>query len=168
MNQSNLIPLQNVNNSQCFGCSDSNSHGLKMKFFRDDSRESVVSFLSIPSHLSGWSNFAHGGVISTVLDEIMSWTVIHRVKKFMLTKSISIDYLKPVLVGSSVKAEGRITLLKNDREVEAEGVIFDENGQALAKSKGSFAVFSMPAARKLGLMSEDILSEFEKFFLADK
>jgi len=33
--------------------------------------ESVFSRVSIPAHLRGWNHVAHGGVVSTLLDETM-------------------------------------------------------------------------------------------------
>ena len=168
MNKKSLKPLPNVGSNKCFGCSENNEHGLKMSFFSDDSRDIVVSFTEIPSHLSGWSNLAHGGIIGTVLDEIMSWTVIYRMKRFMLTKSITVDYLKPVFVESKLRAEGRISLIKSEKEIEAEGFIFNHNDELLARSRGVFALFSIDAARKLRLMSDELLNEFEAVLFSGK
>lgn len=168
MNKKSLKPLPNVGSNKCFGCSENNKSGLKMNFFADDSRDIVVSFTEIPPHLSGWSNLAHGGIIGTVLDEIMSWTVIYRMKRFMLTKSITVDYLKPVFVDSKLKAEGRISLIKSEREIEAEGFLFNEDDELLARSRALFALFSMDAARKMGLMSNDLLNEFESVLFSGK
>ena len=60
--------LPNADTHNCFGCSPINAHGLQMKFYTDE--ESVFTWLSVPEHLCGWNNLVHGGVLSTILDEI--------------------------------------------------------------------------------------------------
>ena len=66
--------LPNNETHNCFGCSPVNPSGLQMNFFADDS--SVYSEVTVPKHLCGWNNLIHGGVLSTILDEIMSWAAI--------------------------------------------------------------------------------------------
>ena len=61
--------LPNMENHGCFGCGSMNPSGLRMKFFTDET--SIVSWVNVPQHLCGWSNLVHGGVISTLLDEIV-------------------------------------------------------------------------------------------------
>jgi hypothetical protein len=50
-----------------------------MDFYYADN--AVFSWVSAPEHLCGWNNLLHGGVIATILDEIMSWTAIDILKK---------------------------------------------------------------------------------------
>jgi uncharacterized protein (TIGR00369 family) len=133
-----------------------------MKFFSNG--ESVFSKLTIPEHLSGWKNLAHGGVISTVLDEIMGWSAIYLLKKFVLTKSISVEFLKPVHIGHEIKAKGRLVEIKSEREALMEGVLLDGQNNVCAKSTGVFAVFSLDAAKRLQVIDMDHLEELESFF----
>lgn len=167
MDNVSLKPLKSIND-HCFGCGEMNSFGIKMKFFMDEQGQKVISVFRLPSHLAGWINLAHGGAVGTVLDEIMSWTVIYRMKRILLTKSITIDFLKPVPVEQDFRAEGRISLIKSEREIEAEGFIYDSEDRLLARSRGIFALFSVDAARKLGFMNHALINEFEKIFSSDK
>ena len=66
-----LKPLRNRRDHHCFACGPQNPHGLKMTFYTDE--RSVYSWVTVPGHLRGWDNLIHGGVISAILDEIMSW-----------------------------------------------------------------------------------------------
>jgi len=68
-------PVPNRGDHNCFACGPNNPGGLAMKFYSDG--ETVVSRLRVDEHLCGWDNLLHGGIISTMLDEIMSWTIIH-------------------------------------------------------------------------------------------
>lgn len=162
MNNPVLKPISNRQNHNCFGCSPTNEHGLKMNFFSNTSEGTVVSEITVPDHLAGWNNLVHGGVTTTMLDEIMSWTVIYNMKTFMLTKSITVEFLKPVIIGTPLTVQGRVLSRVNEREAVAEGSIFSASGELLARSKGVFALFSIEAARKFGLMSEELLIDFER------
>ena len=65
--EKDLKRLPNSGNHNCFGCSPVNPSGLQMKFYANEDK--VFSEVTIPDHLCGWSNIAHGGVLTTILDE---------------------------------------------------------------------------------------------------
>ena len=48
---------------------------------------SIFSWITVPEHLCGWENLVHGGVISTMLDEIMARAMIHIIKLLSATTS---------------------------------------------------------------------------------
>jgi uncharacterized protein (TIGR00369 family) len=101
-----LEPIPNRFNGSCFGCGAKNSVGLQMTFKAGS--ETVVSEVNVPKHLCGWNNLVHGGVLTTIVDEIMSWAAIHFLQKLVVTKNLNITFLKPIIVGESVKAVGKI------------------------------------------------------------
>ena len=152
-------PVPSLREHKCFGCSSCNPSGLQMKFFTDE--KSVFSRLTVPQHLCGWDDLVHGGVISTILDEIMSWAAIYLLKKIILTKSMTVDFLKPVFIGDEIKAEGRVSELISQREVVMEAFIYDKEHKLCTKSKGTFALISRELAEKLGVMGEKALAELE-------
>ncbi len=125
-----------------------------MTFYTDG--ECIFSNVVIPSHLGGWKNFAHGGIISTILDEVMGWTAIFRLRCLTLTKSMSIDFLKPVILETPLRAEGRLLRRDSEREATLVGHIQGADGTVLAKATGTFAVFTPDAALKYG-MADDLL-----------
>jgi uncharacterized protein (TIGR00369 family) len=142
-----------------------NTSGLQMKFFTDG--EKIYSRLKVPEHLCGWSNIVHGGVLSTILDEIMSWAAIHLLKRIALTRSMSIEFMKPVLVGSELAAEGRVRETNGQNDAVTEGVIYDARGDACVRSTASFKVFSPAVARRLAIADEDSIRWFERIFSGD-
>ena len=85
-----------------------------MRFFTDG--RAVYSRLQVPGHLCGWSNIVHGGVVTTILDEIMSWAAICLLQRIAVTQRIEVEFLKPVQVGMELQAEGRVRApgVKND------------------------------------------------------
>ena len=153
-----LKHLPNRTDSMCFGCSPANPTGLRLEFFTDD--ESIFSWVKVPGHLSGWKNLVHGGVISTILDEIMGRSVIYKMKCLAMTKSMTVDFLKPIPIDKELRAEGRLIEIKNEREVLAEGLIFGEAGELCARSRGTFAFFKPNDGEKLGIKDDDALVWF--------
>ena len=150
--------LPNRSDSMCFGCSPANSAGLRLEFFTDG--ESIYSWIKVPGHLSGWKNLVHGGVISTILDEVMGRSVIYKMKCLPMTKSMTIDYLKPISIDKELRAEARLVEIRSEREVLAEGFIFNEEDELCAKSKGTFAYFKPDDGEKLGIKDDDAVIWF--------
>lgn len=158
----NLRALPSSRNHNCFGCSPVNPSGLRMSFLTDG--EAVFATLRVPEHLCGWSNIVHGGVLSTILDEIMSWAAIHRLKRIALTQSIAVEFIKPALVGGELRAEGRLREAARQNDAFTEGAIYDERGDACARATATFKVFSPAVARRLQIADEASIRWFEKLF----
>ena len=119
-------------------------------------QDSVVSRLVVPDHLRGWSDLVHGGVISTILDEIMSWGAIHLLQKIILTKSMTVEFLKPVRIGESLRAVSKVVgNMKNQATME--GLLYSEPETLCARSRGEFALLKPKVALRLGIVSDDEL-----------
>ncbi|MBW2086388.1 MAG: PaaI family thioesterase [Deltaproteobacteria bacterium] len=160
MDKKHYIELPNSDRHNCFACSSINPYGLQMKFFTDE--KAVYSWITVPRHLCGYNNVVHGGIVSTILDEIMGWAAIYLLKKITLTKTMTIDFIKTVYIGEPLKTEGKVLNLCGKREALIEGFIFNEKGELCARSKGSFTLLSPKLAVRLGVMNdEDIRSFFE-------
>ena len=140
----NYIQLPNRSDHNCFGCSPANTSGLQMTFYTNE--VAVYSNITVPDHLCGWNNLVHGGVITTIMDEIMSWAAIYLLKRVAMTKSISVDFLKPVYVGNPLKAEGRVLDTKGKHEALMEGCIYNQDEVCCAKATGTFVLECQPAA----------------------
>jgi uncharacterized protein (TIGR00369 family) len=145
----------------CFGCSPSNDAGLKMIFFA--SSDSVISRLQVPSHLCGWKNIVHGGILATILDETMSWSSIHLLKRVVLTQSITVNFVKPVFSDSQLTSLGRVLERTSEREAIIEGGIYNASGELCTRSTGIFRLFTAETARKKKLMDTEILDNFDTF-----
>jgi uncharacterized protein (TIGR00369 family) len=154
--------LPNSTAHNCFGCSPANPSGLQMKFFAN--QDTVISNITIPDHLCGWSKIAHGGVLTTILDEVMSWTALHFLKRITMTKSINIDFIKPVYIRNPLKAEGRVMEQTGKHGAVLEGILYNDKGLVCAKSTADFAVFSPKIAKRLGIADDDSLKFFAEVF----
>jgi uncharacterized protein (TIGR00369 family) len=154
--------LPNSSEHYCFGCSPVNPSGLQMNFFAD--RDTVFSNVTIPDHLCGWSNIAHGGVLTTILDEIMSWAALHFIKRITMTKSMNIEFIKPVYIRNPLKAEGKVLEITGNHEALMEGILYNDKGDACAKSTANFAIFSPKIAKRLGIADDNSLKFFSNVF----
>lgn len=163
MNETDQIrQLPNSSEHNCFACGPRNESGLQMKFFAD--QDTVFSEVTIPDHLGGWDNIAHGGVITTILDEIMSWTALHFLKRITMTKTITIEFVKPVYINKPLKAEGRVAEVVGKHDAVLEGVLCDSAGTICAKSTANFSIFSAKVAKRLGLADDASLKFFGEVF----
>ncbi|MCB1160093.1 MAG: PaaI family thioesterase, partial [Leptospiraceae bacterium] len=142
----NLQKIPNRENHKCFACSPMNSAGLKMVFFTNG--ESVVSEFRIPEHLCGWDDIVHGGIISTILDETMSWSSIYLLKRFILTQSMKVNFIKPIFTGRVSYSQGRIKRMLNPRKAVVEAYLYNEKKELCASSRGIFVLYTTEQARR--------------------
>lgn len=159
MNQrtaSGNLPVQD--DHMCFACGPANPAGLKMRFTANG--DTVVSRLTVPEHLRGWSDLVHGGVVATILDEIMSWTAIHLLKTIILTKSMTVDFKRPVRIGRPLEAVGRVVEVRHEREAVMAGTLYElPDRQVSATAEGVFALLKPKVAQKLGIVDERALRD---------
>ena len=158
-----LRPLDNFTpDRSCFACGRDNPAGLHMDFATDG--EKLYSRLVLPETLCGWEGIAHGGIVATVLDEIMSWTAVHLLERLILTRRIGVEYLRPVPTGTVIRVEGWVERIVSDREAVMGASILDNAGGALTRADGIFALFTPAAARKVWVIDPSVIRGFEAFF----
>lgn len=156
-------PLPMLSNNSCFGCGSGNAMGLRMKFYSDG--RSVASSLIVPGHLCGWREVVHGGIVATILDETMGWSAIYLMKKVVLTKRLTVDFLKPTLVNQALFVEGRVADRPDDRHVVIQAEILTQDEEISARSEGLFTLFSLDDAVSLGLLGPEMVDEIRINFL---
>jgi uncharacterized protein (TIGR00369 family) len=131
----NLVPLPHAAQNRCFGCGPANPGGLHLEFFRT-ADGTVVCPVTIPDAFEGPPGYLHGGIIATLLDEMMSKAV--RAQGFTaMTRHLGIDYLRPVPSNAPIRMEGRL-VRSEGRKHWTEAFILDAEGTTLAHGKGLF------------------------------
>lgn len=107
--------------------------------------DKVVGTLSLDARYSGAPGFCHGGIVATVLDEILGHAAI--VKGYgVVTQSLTVRYLRPTLLERETYCEGHIREVKGDRVIcvgdlfvdgkrtaSAEGIFVDVGGERFKK-----------------------------------
>jgi len=153
-----LQTIPNSENHNCFGCGAKNPHGLKMKFSTDGER--VYSFIHAPSAMTGWDRTVHGGILTTMLDEVMGWGIVYLLKKIGMTKSITVAFNKAVYAGERLAVVGGIREKKSDRESLMQGAIYNEKETLCVEATGQFTTMRPKAALRLGLVGSDYMETF--------
>jgi len=154
--------LPNSGNHNCFGCSPANPSGLHMTFFTDDIQ--MISEVSVPGHLCGWSNIVHGGVLTTILDEIMSWTALYFLKCITMTRSMDVEFIKPAFIQNPLTAYGQVLEKTGKRDAVVQGILVDTDGDTCVRSTAKFVIFSPAVARRLKIADRASLKWFEDVF----
>jgi acyl-coenzyme A thioesterase PaaI-like protein len=108
----------------CFACGTLNDHGLRMRLHLAGER--AWSELTIEPRFEGWDGIAHGGILGTILDEIMGWS-LSGTDDWGVTARMSVEFRKPVPVGTPIRAEGWVTRSRR-RLIETAGRITDVAG----------------------------------------
>jgi acyl-coenzyme A thioesterase PaaI-like protein len=119
----------------CFACGELNEQGLHLEIHTDPEGSWIETTLA-PA-FQGWDAVAHGGIVCTILDEVMAWAVIGR-GTWGVTARLNVAFRKPIPTGRAIRAEGRV-LEMHRRANRTEGVVRDAaTGEVLATAEGTF------------------------------
>jgi len=129
----------------CFACGSLNTHGLHLVLHAGGDRCWIETTLA--ERFQGWDGIAHGGIICTLLDEVMAWALVEH-DMWGVTARMQVDFKRPVPIGSPIRGEGRVTAVRR-RIVEAEAALHDLEGNVLAQAKGTFVAASDQRKREL-------------------
>lgn len=160
------IQIPSLTKQYCFGCSQNNTHGLRLKFFTD--MEKLFTRLVIPEHLVGWGKLSHGGVLATILDETMAWSTIYLLKKFILTKNMMVDFIRPVQIQEEIFVFGEIAEHKTKSEVLVKSKILNKENKLCTTAQANIKLFDSNDARKFGFIQEDAIVELENLIFKKK
>ena len=124
-----------VNNDNCFVCGMKNPFGFQVKPEITDGGASVRIECTPAEHLQGWANILHGGILSTLLDEAITYVGISTFDQPAVTAQLEIRFRNPAptCVKLHVCAE-RIKVSK--RLVEAKAEVTLRDGTLIATGTG--------------------------------
>lgn len=112
----------------CFACGKANPIGLKLQFDWDG-KTTRATFTPSTFH-QGWAGIVHGGIISCLLDEAISYATIFEGIN-TVTAKMQVRIKRPIQIGEPLSITGHIT--KRTRKlVETKAVIFLEDGSPVA------------------------------------
>lgn len=135
-----------VDPHHCFACGSLNTHGLQLVLHADD--DQCWTELALPPRFEGWEAIAHGGIVCTILDEVMAWALINH-DTWGVTARMSVDFKRPVEIGAPVRAEGRVVEARR-RIFRTEGVILSlPSRTVLASAEGVYVAASDHRKREL-------------------
>jgi acyl-coenzyme A thioesterase PaaI-like protein len=118
----------------CFACGPENPVGLHLTF-HDEGEESVTTFVPARAH-QGYKGIVHGGLIATVLDEVMVRHVWQRYGP-SATARLDVRYRHPAPTETPIEVRGWITAIRRGgRAFETAAVARLADGTVLAEATG--------------------------------
>lgn len=127
--------MQVENNNLCFACGKENPIGLKLDIRVLDNGELVMAEYVPPVHFQGWANVVHGGILSTLLDEIITYVAMAKLQSPAVTAQLDIRFRKPAPVGSRLIITGKPVGGKG-RLIEALAQVHLTDGTLIAEATG--------------------------------
>ncbi len=123
--------------NHCFACGELNPEGLHMEVDRGNGRARAE--VTLRQTHQGWKNMAHGGVVSTILDEIMAHAVIDQEPQ-AATVELKIRFRNRVPLDQPLITEGWIVSQEKRRIMAESELRLKETGELLAKAESKFLV----------------------------
>ena len=120
---------------RCFACGELNEHGLHLELHADP--EGAWLETTLASDFQGWDEIAHGGIVCTILDEVMAWSVIGQ-GTWGVTARLNVAFRKPIRTGTRVRAEGHLVSMDRRAAKTAGRIIDPATGHVLATGEGTF------------------------------
>lgn len=118
-----------------------------MKFFVQDGL--LYSETHIRDEHQGWVEIAHGGIVSTILDETMSWAVLYFKRNFIVTRSMEVTFIRPLRINETYICRAKVMEEDDPKEVKSQAVILSQDGQIMARSIGKFRLLSKEEMKKI-------------------
>ncbi len=138
--------LKLEDDSFCFVCGKNNNSGLKLKF---DLEADTMRTEFTPAKIhQGFANIVHGGIISTVLDEVML-NLLFKKDIYAVTAELQVRFRKPTRVGEKLLFKSWITD-SNSRLIETAAEAKNENGELIADAKAKCFVVEFKKQLKRG------------------
>lgn len=118
-----------LSDSLCFGCGLNNPIGLRLNF-EWDGKTARAEFT--PTELyQGWPGVVHGGIITSMLDEVMAYAARFEGVN-CLTSKMQINFKRPALIDEPLIITGSITG-RAKRLVETKASISLRDGTVVAE-----------------------------------
>jgi acyl-coenzyme A thioesterase PaaI-like protein len=132
----------------CFACGALNEHGIHLDLHVDGDR--CWTELVLADRFQGWDGIAHGGIICTILDEVMAWSLA-ATDNWGLTARLNVDFKRPVRLGVPIRGEGWITTVRRRIVETAARLVDPATGDVLATATATYV--AADAGRKAELQA---------------
>lgn len=121
--------------------------GLKLRF-ATDGQVVTTRFVPRPEHI-GFSQTVHGGLIATLLDEMMVWACAVRTKRFAYCAELNVRFMQPMRPNETGAALAELAANRRGRIFEAKAELRNEAGVLLASATGKYLPIQQEVASKM-------------------
>ena len=121
----------------CFACGEKNPIGLHLNFEFDG--ETITTKKFLPREFQGYNGTAHGGILSTMLDETMCKFISAKYNERALTGRLEVRYKFP----TPIEQELKITAWEENQRkniISMRSTVETLDGTVTAEATAKFAV----------------------------
>jgi uncharacterized protein (TIGR00369 family) len=129
----------------CFACGGQNQIGMRLQI---ELGEGTARTTWVAGHdFVGWEDKIHGGILATLLDEVMAWAP-SSYDSWAVTAEMNLRYRAPANPGEELTAEAQVTSRRR-RIYHVHGTVRGEDGRLIAEADGRFLGASPTEKREL-------------------
>ena len=129
------VPRFEIAPHHCFACGTLNTSGMGLVLHVEPGR--CWTDLTVQRRFEGWDGIAHGGIIATILDEVMAWSLVGE-DNWGVTARLSLEFRRPVAIDVPIHAEGWITRSRRRIVDTAARLVDTASGTELATATGVY------------------------------
>jgi uncharacterized protein (TIGR00369 family) len=118
----------------CFACGGSNPIGMRLHIELSDG--AARTEWVVGDDYVGWSDKLHGGIIATLLDEVMAWAP-SSFDSWAVTAEMTVRYRASASPGERLTASGRVAKRRR-RIYEVVGEVRGPDGRLIAEGRGRY------------------------------
>ena len=133
MKKSGERVMEYDNDQMCFVCGKRNGDGLQLDF-ELVGEGGIRTEFTPPKRYQGWKDIVHGGIIATILDEVMVNAAYLR-KIVAVSAKLEIKLRRPAAVGERLIFHGRI-VRQGAKTLNVKAWAEQENGDVVAEATG--------------------------------
>lgn len=141
-------PFESFEEHQCFCCSKHNPIGLKLEFWFNEADKSVETSWNPDFNLQGYPNVLHGGIQSTLMDEVASWALYVLLETAGVTSKLEIRYRKPVYVNKgAIRVKAKL-IGTEKRMANFQTELYDSENNLCAEGVVQYFFYPKEVAKK--------------------
>ena len=126
-----------IDDDYCFVCGRDNPLGLKIKVKYLPEEMAAETELTLPREYQGWADVIHGGLLSTLLDEMMAHAVWHFAGPG-LTLSMEVRFHHPLKPEEAIRVRGVLTTPNGNRRTAEAEITRASDNRKIASAKSRF------------------------------
>ncbi|MFZ5447192.1 MAG: PaaI family thioesterase [Thermodesulfobacteriota bacterium] len=126
-----------ISDNYCFVCGKDNPKGFKIQVRYLEADTAAETELSLPREYQGWADVIHGGILATLLDEMMAHAVWHFAGPG-LTLSMEVRFHAPLKPNELILVRGVLQTKNGSRRLAEGEIIRLADGARIASAKSRF------------------------------
>ena len=130
-------PVSPIDDHYCFVCGRDNPRGLKIKVTYFPEEMAAETELALSREYQGWAGVIHGGLLSTLLDEMMA----HAVWNFAgpgLTLNMEVRFHHPLKPDETIRVRGALLSSNGSRRRAEAEITRSRDNRKIASAKSRF------------------------------